>query len=265
MDVRFFDSPPPISSPFNEKCEMIILASQTDLPIISIASLDYYKDSLSYFTFKSAVNEKVLFEASFADAKFWKNIVIYTHALLIQYSGQIKIQLEKVINHNGDVQKGIMASPSYTGFPIALKDPFLLYQISSTNSVAASLTVKSASPGSIATLVLNNENTNISLTNNLKTTQVSKTFDLYFSETEAKNGGFLIQYTLQPGNKSTVVKLTTSKPTFVYHLDDMKHYDILTVCSSNNQTLELFTSTNLMTLSGYKLYDSNTLSNIVKR
>uniref|UniRef100_A0AC35ESR8 CUB domain-containing protein n=1 Tax=Panagrolaimus sp. PS1159 TaxID=55785 RepID=A0AC35ESR8_9BILA len=115
-----------ISSNGNGECEMIILAAvgyTSLLPHVWISNIS--TSTNSNYKFYSTVNNKKLFEFNGNEASQWQYFGIYTPALSIttSASSSITLHLSEVyqtlewinVIMNG-TQKGIMASPSYSGF-----------------------------------------------------------------------------------------------------------------------------------------------------
>uniref|UniRef100_A0A914ZEZ8 Uncharacterized protein n=1 Tax=Panagrolaimus superbus TaxID=310955 RepID=A0A914ZEZ8_9BILA len=113
----------------NGNCETIFLASLSEFPIIPIDSI--FSNSL--ITVKSAINGNSLASINSTDPSNWSNFVIYTNALSIISTQQISVQLmyanSSITKDKQFNQRGIMASPSYSGFSTKTLGSKMLYQL----------------------------------------------------------------------------------------------------------------------------------------
>uniref|UniRef100_A0AC34G599 Uncharacterized protein n=1 Tax=Panagrolaimus sp. ES5 TaxID=591445 RepID=A0AC34G599_9BILA len=90
------------------------------------------------------------FVGSSTDASNWRNIAIYTNALSLTFLSDISLTLNTpnsiIIKDEKLNQRGIIVSPSYTGFSTKVNGSNLLYQFNNyggtTNKMGISFTVK---------------------------------------------------------------------------------------------------------------------------
>jgi hypothetical protein len=177
-------------------CEMIILSSQSPLPLISIENVSVSPDT--NFIFKSLINQKQLFNLSSNDAPAFKKVGIYTYALsVIIQPGKIMNMLAYnsqgpyTITSDISTEKGIMASPSFNGILGASLNP--LYKIASDASLSLSISVKSLD----GSLIMQNGNGNTTLQNGNTTKNQGTNFNFFFINSNNANSGFLMEYTIE--------------------------------------------------------------------
>uniref|UniRef100_A0AC34FX40 Uncharacterized protein n=1 Tax=Panagrolaimus sp. ES5 TaxID=591445 RepID=A0AC34FX40_9BILA len=100
------------------------------------------------------------FVGSNTDASNWRNIAIYTNALSISFTSTVSVTLfnsyPKLVKDEKHYQRGIMVSPSHTGFSTKLNGSNLLYQLNNyggtTNKMAINFTVKNLDKNCVVTV-----------------------------------------------------------------------------------------------------------------
>uniref|UniRef100_A0AC34FQU6 CUB domain-containing protein n=1 Tax=Panagrolaimus sp. ES5 TaxID=591445 RepID=A0AC34FQU6_9BILA len=262
-----------VVSSFNgNKCEVLFLSSFSELPIVRIGSfLSRYGENDNYI-FKSATNNMPLMSINSTDTSNWRNFAIYTNALSFTFTTDISVVL---LNGNSEIrkdeklmnQRGIIVSPSYTGFSTNLIDSNILYQfknyLEATSKMSAIFSVKSLDKN--CAVAVGNNYKNHTFTPSQKYAITGDSFDIFYEQTFTPNSGFLIEYILTPANKNNIVNLNAASPTYVYWLDNLNPTEIITVCSPDSDTLEMFVTKtqSSYTLSCFALYDSNQIDNYV--
>uniref|UniRef100_A0A914YWP1 Uncharacterized protein n=1 Tax=Panagrolaimus superbus TaxID=310955 RepID=A0A914YWP1_9BILA len=102
---------------YTGECEMIILSTEKFPFPFYIDSMD--GTSADIFTLKSTLNQNLLAEINSTDFLLWKNLQLYTPALSITLPPSTTFSMN-ANNENfdiyvdSDIQRGIMASPSYS-------------------------------------------------------------------------------------------------------------------------------------------------------
>uniref|UniRef100_A0AC34FI73 CUB domain-containing protein n=1 Tax=Panagrolaimus sp. ES5 TaxID=591445 RepID=A0AC34FI73_9BILA len=202
LTVSEFDAS--ISSTQSGACEMTILASvgyTSLLPHVWISNISASTNA-KYLVY-STVNEKKLFEFNGTEASQWQYVGIYSPAVTIKASASstISIRLSEVyqtlewinVVMNG-TQKGIMASPSYSG-SIRTYNFGSFYQSNGYSKFLTTFNVKEIDGN--AKPILQNGGKNQTLTQGIYNT--SGAFVLYYEETDPSKNAFLIDYTIQSG------------------------------------------------------------------
>uniref|UniRef100_A0AC35F0W3 Uncharacterized protein n=1 Tax=Panagrolaimus sp. PS1159 TaxID=55785 RepID=A0AC35F0W3_9BILA len=182
-------------------CEMTLLTLThfpQEMPHIWITNIT--TDSNGQYTFASTVNDKILFIVNGTEAYQWQSIGIYALALsiIVPSSSQISIHLSTTdqstdyINVvSSGIQKGIMTSPSYCGFEQTFSRNSL-YETDTEFSFLVDFVVKDIFGNPMPILESNGNNQTLLQNVSLLTWK----FALKYAETDPKNNGFLIEYTI---------------------------------------------------------------------
>uniref|UniRef100_A0AC34FDA0 Uncharacterized protein n=1 Tax=Panagrolaimus sp. ES5 TaxID=591445 RepID=A0AC34FDA0_9BILA len=248
--------------------EVFFLASLSALPIIRVGSIT--SAYLNSYSFKSAINQKPLLSFNSNDTSNWRNIAIYTNALSLTFTADISIVFfndNTLIMKDEQInQRGIMVSPSYTGFSTKLNGSKMLYQFSDneniTNKIRAVFGVKTLDEN--CTVYVENNQNNHTFTQNETYITTGNQINIFYEETTTQTDGFMIEYNLTSASKITILDGTA--PTHVYWLDDLKNNETITVCSpDDSDTLQMFVTKEKYNgdLNLYYLYDSNQIDNCI--
>jgi hypothetical protein len=247
-------------------CEVIFLASLSQLPIIRIGSIKSTStNEINSFVFKSAINQKNLMIFNDTDATNWRNVAIYTNALSMTLTIDTTIVLVNgiptITKDKNSFQRGILVSPSYSGFYAKLNDSNELYQLTNYgttgNKTVASFAVKSLDQYCSVTVRNDYTGINHSFTQNERYTVAGNQFEIFYKEKLGTNSGFLIEYSLIAESNYKVVTLSDTSPTYFYWLANLNFFELLTVCSPESDTLQMFVANEDSTPYGYALYDGD--------
>uniref|UniRef100_A0AC34F2W4 CUB-like domain-containing protein n=1 Tax=Panagrolaimus sp. ES5 TaxID=591445 RepID=A0AC34F2W4_9BILA len=189
-------------------CKMIILSSSgyysSILPHVWIKNIT--ADSDSMYLFQSGINGKQYMNLNGSEASKWHSFNIYTPALIIVVppSSSITVHLsyfyppsEQIINVNKNgTQKGIMVSPSYSGFLKSFDNSSLYSSDGLISQFSLNLDVKNIYGTSFPSIEYGlGQRLSINQSMNISTSG----FNLYYNDNgKPKENGFLIEYTIQP-------------------------------------------------------------------
>jgi hypothetical protein len=236
------------------------------LPIIrigSIKSLSSYETNS--YVFKSAINQKNLMIFNDTDATNWRNVAIYTNALSMTLTIDTTVVLfngiPTITKDKNSIQRGILVSPSYSGFYAKLNDSNELYQLTNYgttgNKTVASFAVKSMDQYCSVSVRNDYSGKNHSFTQNERFTVAGNQFEIFYKEKLRTNSGFLIEYSLRAASSYKFVTLSDTSPTYFYWLANLNSFELLTVCSPESDTLQMFVANEYSIPYGYALYDGD--------